>query len=190
MKISRGPIREALVELEREGLVDRKTHKGTFVVNLTKEDIEEIHNLRSVLEQLALEYAMRFATPEDLIEMEKVISEINKSVKEDFNIHKAVELDLRFHELLVESSRFKRVINYWKNLRSQIKVLLMSRVISFPWVFNERSISVHNEIIDAIRRKDIQYGIEVMKRHFDKSFIKDFFKDAEGIVDEGGLTNV
>lgn len=176
MEISRGPIREALVELEKEGLVERKTHRGTFVVNLTKDDAEEIHSLRLVLEQLAFEYAIKSAGPQDLIEMENIVNEIDNLIEENFNINKAIELDLKFHEFLVKSSKHKRLINYWMDLLSQTRIVLLSRVTSFPGIFNQEANSLHRDIIDAIRKKDLQYGTEILKKHLDKSFINLLFE--------------
>src|SRR6476661_6655129 len=54
MNVSRGPIREAFVRLEREGLVVTRRNRGAFVAQLTREDLEELYTLRRALEPLAL----------------------------------------------------------------------------------------------------------------------------------------
>src|SRR6478752_4464093 len=53
MGVSRGPIREAFTQLEREGLVVIQRNRGTFVARLKREDAEELYSLRLVLERLA-----------------------------------------------------------------------------------------------------------------------------------------
>jgi len=58
MGVSRGPVREALARLEREGLVVIERHKGARIASWGRSDVEEIFSLRLVLEQLAIEWAI------------------------------------------------------------------------------------------------------------------------------------
>ena len=66
LRVSRGPVREAIVRLEQEGLVDSEWHKGAAVVDLTRGDVIELATLRVALEKLAIAGACRSATEEDL----------------------------------------------------------------------------------------------------------------------------
>lgn len=67
--VSRGPVREALALLEREGLVDLRPHQGATVARLSARDLEETYGVRLVIEQLAAAYASRCATTETLAEL-------------------------------------------------------------------------------------------------------------------------
>ena len=66
MGVSRGPIREALNHLEREGLVMVTPTGRTYVARLSRTDFDEVFSLRRALERLAIEYACQRATPEDI----------------------------------------------------------------------------------------------------------------------------
>ena len=55
--VSRGPVREALMRLEREGLVVIERHRGATIASWNRQDIEEIYSLRGALEELAIEWA-------------------------------------------------------------------------------------------------------------------------------------
>src|SRR5258706_8546887 len=68
--VSRGPIREALTKLEREGLVMMRPNRTAIVARLTRQDFEEVYSLRLALERLAMRDAIRAATPADLDEMQ------------------------------------------------------------------------------------------------------------------------
>src|SRR2546421_3108883 len=57
LRVSRGPIREALGQLEREGLVIKEPNKGARVARLSRKDLDEVHSLRLALEQLAIRQA-------------------------------------------------------------------------------------------------------------------------------------
>src|SRR5260221_5812094 len=62
LHVSRGPLREALRQLEEEGLVLSLPNKGTFVTEITTADIEEVYSIRRVLENLAIQRAVEHAT--------------------------------------------------------------------------------------------------------------------------------
>ena len=73
MQTSRGPVRDALLLLENEGLVVRSTHRGTFVARLTKKDAEEIWSLRLAIESVVVDYVLRRATPQDLDALDNLV---------------------------------------------------------------------------------------------------------------------
>ena len=64
--VSRGPIREALRLLAAEGLVVINVHRGTFIVQPTKDDVEEIYSLREALESLAVKRVIEIASDEEI----------------------------------------------------------------------------------------------------------------------------
>src|SRR3954468_18403261 len=66
LQVSRGPVREALLRLEREGLVHNEWHRGATVMSLSARDAAELHSLRAVLEDLAVRCAVERAGDEDL----------------------------------------------------------------------------------------------------------------------------
>ncbi len=63
MQISRFPIREALRYLEKEGLVETKPFKGTYVAQLTEQDIGKLYSFRSALEELAVRILIENINP-------------------------------------------------------------------------------------------------------------------------------
>jgi DNA-binding GntR family transcriptional regulator len=65
LEVSRMPIREALTQLQMEGLVEMVPHKGAIVTPITRDDIEEIYHTRSLLEGLAVEKSLPYLTKED-----------------------------------------------------------------------------------------------------------------------------
>src|SRR5215468_8309890 len=73
LDVSRGPVREALVQLEREGLVIVRRHRGATVARLSRLDAEEVYSLRLALERLAVQRAVRSATEADFAALEEVM---------------------------------------------------------------------------------------------------------------------
>ena len=90
--VSRGPVREALLKLEREGLVRGEWHRGTTVTSLSEVDIAELDSLRAALERLAVELVIDRAA--DLTEVDAVVTRMERAAGE----HEMVRCDLDFHD--------------------------------------------------------------------------------------------
>ena len=140
MQTSRGPVRDALLLLENEGLVVRYTHRGTFVTRLTKEDAEEIWTLRQAIESVVVEYALKRATPQDLEELDNLVEEMDAKVKAGYSLSDATELDLDFHRTLCRISGHKRALAAWEALSAQTRILLLGHRKRNPRDFPERAV--------------------------------------------------
>src|SRR5258707_4522029 len=74
--VSRGPVREALLQLEQEGLVMLRRNRGAVVARLSRADLEEVYSLRLALERLAVVHAVRHGTEADFAQLDGVLHEI------------------------------------------------------------------------------------------------------------------
>src|SRR5437588_11613580 len=74
--VSRLPVREAIAQLEREGLVRIEPRRGAFVIGVTEEDISDIYACRLMLETEAVRRAARRVTPDALAELEKHVDQM------------------------------------------------------------------------------------------------------------------
>ena len=99
LSVAQGSLREALQELEHQGLLTKHDHRGTFVSKLTGREIEDIYVVRRQLEPLAAELACRRATPEELAQVGSLLDKMEAAGRQ----HRYVELlktDLAFHQLI------------------------------------------------------------------------------------------
>jgi DNA-binding GntR family transcriptional regulator len=92
-------VREALIELEHQGFVQKIPYKGTMVTKLGSKEIREIFQLRVELEALAIEWAHDNVTSEDIKDLQVIIGRMAKSA-EQLNLDKFYEADLQFHRKL------------------------------------------------------------------------------------------
>ena len=169
LRVSRGPIREALSQLEREGLVVIQRNRGTFVARLTREDAEEIYSLRVVLERLAVRRALRQATPAQLDALQRVVDTMTACTERGITEQEAAELDVEFHELLYQASDHRRLYECWVNLRRQIHILLLSRNVANA-DFRTITGSAHQLILDALRGGDEVRAVAVIEDHLRGSY--------------------
>jgi DNA-binding GntR family transcriptional regulator len=165
MQTSRGPVRDALLLLEREGLVVRYPHRGTFVTELSLEDAEEIYTLRQAIEGLAVEYVLQRATPEDLDGLDEQVQQMVEEVEAGYDLGKATELDLEFHRTLCRISGHRRLLEAWEALSAQTRVLLLTHRRRNPRDFTERAVEWHRSLVQAIRLGDLELAREELQKH-------------------------
>ncbi|MEV0802246.1 GntR family transcriptional regulator [Kribbella sp. NPDC050281] len=163
LEMSRGPIREALIELEREGLVVLRRHRGAQVIALTNEDIEEIYTLRLSLEQLAIARALPRLTDEHLATMDDVLEQM-RALGPDYEPQTALDLDLAFHDVLYQAAAHARLDRAWQQIRSQVAMFLHSRHVARR-DFHEIAYAEHKAIRDIITGGDTTTATEVIDNH-------------------------
>jgi DNA-binding GntR family transcriptional regulator len=169
LSVSRGPIREALSQLEREGLVVIQRNRGTFVARLKREDAEELYSLRLVLERLAVARAIQHGTPEQFAVMQQIVDTMDNYTARGITEQEAAELDVQFHELLYLASAHRRLHECWVNMRRQIHILLLSRNVANA-DFRIMTGSAHQVILDALRNHDEALARELIDDHLRGSY--------------------
>lgn len=168
--ISRGPIREALQKLEREGLVTIPRNGRTIVARLTREDFDEVYSLRVGLERVAMQYAIRNATPADLDEMQRLVDVMIERVNEGISEKDAADLDLQFHDVLYQASHHKRLQSVWSDLRPQIYIFLLSRNVADSDF--RIQLDRHQEIVNVIREKNVEQALAVIETHLQVAYTR------------------
>lgn len=131
LDVSRGPVREALAILEAEGQVEIRRHRGAFVSVLTKQDVEEVHTLRTAIEALAAERAATRLTDAHLAELDRIL-EAMKVTSGSVAPQEAVRLDLAFHDVVYDAAEHSRLSRVWTSIRSQVSFFLHTRNVNFP----------------------------------------------------------
>lgn len=104
--VSRTPVREALRQLELEGLVNIIPNKGAYVTGITKKDMHDIYVIRSYLEGLCARWACENITEEQIEELEEIIYLSEFHAKKEHK-EQLVELDNKFHEMIYLASGSK-----------------------------------------------------------------------------------
>jgi DNA-binding GntR family transcriptional regulator len=158
--VSQAPVREALTNLEREGLVERTANQGAMITALSRADIEEIGVLRPVLEALAVRLAIIHATPEDLANLDENV----RATAEAKTPEETARLDLRFHELLMLAARNRRLLACWRSLMSPIQLALLRLNWQQPHDIAATTAANHAELLALIRAKDETCAVAHMER--------------------------
>lgn len=149
--VSRTPVREALRQLELEGLVTIIPNRGAYVTGITKKDVEDIYAIRALLEGLCARWAAEHITKEQMDALEEtiVLSEFHASKK---HAQQLTELDNQFHDLLYEACNSKMLEHQLKDYHEYVM-----RVRKKNFSDTERgmeAVKEHRQIMEAIRDRD------------------------------------
>jgi len=167
--VSRAPIREALAQLEREGMVVIRRNRGAFVAQLSPEDLDEVHTLRVELERLAVRRAIVHADAAALAAMGAVVDTMVERDERGITEQEAAELDVRFHDLIYLAARHRRLYECWANLRPQIHIVLLSRNVAHL-DFREHLVRSHRAILDALRDREETRALAILDDHLRGSY--------------------
>jgi DNA-binding GntR family transcriptional regulator len=161
--LSRVPVREALRQLEAEGLVVSYPHRGTVVVELSPEDIEEVFLIRITLETTVLRLAVPKMAEDDFQKAELVLSQTDN----DPNPAHSAELNWAFHERLYAPAGLPRLLNIVKTLNHHA---LRYHLVGFVAVdFKQESQNGHREILAACRNQDAETAVTALQTHLSES---------------------
>ena len=166
-KISKTPLREALIRLERVGLIQKNVNRGFLVKPILRKDTEEIYELREIIDGLSVRKITENITEEKIQKIEKIIRNMELCIG-DKKTDKYIEYDKYLHSVLNKLSENKRLIEIMQNLNYQISMLLKTS-IKLPKRGINVSFSEHKMIFEAILSKDPIEAEEVAKKHIRKT---------------------
>lgn len=174
--VSRSPVREALKVLASENII-RLERMGAVVIGLTEKEIEEIYDVRLLIETFVFERLVKM----DVTELVKELSKILEMMKVAIKYQDADEFsyqDLLFHETIIRSINHSYMLMIWNNLRPVMEsLILLSMRARFQEKYEdfERIIKNHELYIEAIQTKERNLMVQSLHQNFD---------DVQGKVDD------
>jgi DNA-binding GntR family transcriptional regulator len=166
LEISRAPIREALRQLSREGLIEYRPQVGNYISALSSKQIFDTYVTRGVLEGFAASTAAESFEENDFVKLEELIAKMVDSAKQ----HKHMNLsyyDKQFHEYIFQKSKNFQLIEFVKILSVLLHVIFCKY---WTKVYDPEQIqSRHQFIVDSIRQKDKQLIEACIRRHYQET---------------------
>ena len=160
--VSKTPVREALGRLEQEGLVEATSFKGAVVTDYSERDLQEIYELRELLEGVAVRAAATEADDATLVALHDVI-ERSRAARDTDDLVLLAELLGRFDQIIFEQVENARIRNLIETLRAHLTRIgklteeIPGRV--------EASVEEHAAIVEAIARGDADEAERAMRVH-------------------------
>ncbi|WP_227938340.1 GntR family transcriptional regulator [Alkalihalobacillus deserti] len=162
--VSRTPVREALKQLEREGLVEIIPRVGTCVFKPTDKELKELFTVKEVMEGLAAGLLAERGSFKEILDMEQAVAKMEQAVKVSDN-SLFVEANSEFHKAILEGSDNSKLSYLFNILLNQIpynRYVYLS--IEVPNRL-EQSLLEHKEVLDLVKKGDSKGAEEAMRNH-------------------------
>jgi DNA-binding GntR family transcriptional regulator len=159
-EVSTMPVREALRELESEGLVTIFPHRGAVVTELTAEDIEDIYEIRATLEAMATRLAIPGMTEEICRDLADIVERMDGQLG---HVATLVKLNHQFHSTLYAASGRRHLcdLNHMLRYRTQHYLHAYMDDLGSMALAQEE----HRSILEACRRRDAEEAASLVEEH-------------------------
>lgn len=173
--VSRIPVREALRQLEAEGLVQIIPHRGAVVSTLSPEELRELYEIRITLESLAVRRAIPNVTMDVVQELERLLAELERT--EDPLTW--LDLNREFHNALYAPSGLKRLCHLIDTLRRNTERYL--RIYVGPLGRIPLAQREHRKILEAYRERDADTAVAALQEHLSNTLegLLRFFQEVQ-----------
>ncbi len=162
LRVSETPVREALIRLQQNGIVESIPHVGTRVRRFTPRDIQEVFDLREALECYALQRAAANLSNAALRRLRRRLKHAEGRLN-DGNLAPALAADMELHAELVRAAGNSRICTLLANLRDQIQMFagFGNRTPDGP----RRFLKIHLRIVDLLLKGDSAAATRLMSEH-------------------------
>lgn len=163
LQVSRIPVREALRRLEAEGLINIIAHRGAVVSSLSSDEIEELFEMRAVLESEVLRLSIPGLTESDFKQAESILEKYEKALWMKGDVGSWGRLNSEFHTVLYSRANrphFMAIIRQINNNGDRYTRLQLYLTRAF-----ERAKKEHRMLLELCRKRDANAAVELLKQH-------------------------
>ena len=166
--VSRTPVREAIRKLELEGLVTMVPRKGATVAGITRKHLQDVLEVRKVLEELAIELACQRMQEDGYHELEECQKKFRENIGSDDALELA-DIDEKFHDVIYHATDNERLVQMLANLREQMYRYRLEYIKEK----DKRQMLVieHERIIKALRQRHLEEAKQTAREHIDNQQI-------------------
>lgn len=160
--VSRTPVREAFRQLEADGLIENIPNRGAFVTGLSKRDISDLFDLRSLFEIQAVEWAIKRMTAEDIDALRETVEFMEFYTLKD-DIEKVLSFNSQFHNIIYAGTKNRMIQKTLSTYQTYLKHSAPAK--TFTSDFIRTILEEHKAIFDAFENKNVAAGRKAMEYH-------------------------
>ena len=159
---SRGPVREALRQLENEGLVMSLPYRGAVVLGVSDEEVQHVLiPIRLTVERYSFAKALETMTDDDFAEIAKQVWLMEQAAGSG-DLEKAVEADLQFHDIVITASGQTHTLQIWRSIWPRIRAYFFRYGRSASL---EEMVDDHRRLLAALQTRDPKQVMPLLERH-------------------------
>ena len=164
--VSRTPVREALRQLEADGLVENLLNRGAFVVGMSEQDYEDMFELRKAYEVQAVKWAIERITEEEMDRLEETFEFMEfYTLRND--IDKMLTINSGFHQVIYEASHNRMLKKLLSSYQNYLKYKGIESAYDDDYLTTV--LEEHRAIFKAFKDKDVKAGTLAMEMHIDRA---------------------
>lgn len=179
LNVSRIPVREALLQLEAEGLVAFEPHKGATATELNASQVDELFELRAMLEAELLASSIPNISMEKLEEATVLLSRLNKALGKENAANTWSELNSDYHNCLYSGANRPQTQDLVNTLNKNADRYIRMHLLWAGGI--SKAESEHNELLDLCKARNVEKSVAVLKQHIlgSRDEIKEFLCQRE-----------
>mgnify|MGYP003343529540 CR=1 FL=1 len=175
--LSRSPVREALLQLEAEGIIEHRPQSGVYLREVSPQELEELYDMRELIEPYAAERAARLASPAQLEQIRGVCDEVTAIARQPRLVHwlesaknrrRLSMLDIEFHATILAAAQNRVARRFFENAQIISLVVSWNHFQAEPDALAKRVVPTaqqHRAIYDAIKRRAAVRARTLMRSH-------------------------
>lgn len=163
-EVSRTPIREVLLALQKDGLVVRERNKGARVASFTADDVEELFDIRKALEVSCIPAAVRTIRLGELLDLQRRLQSLGSLRGAQLRTEQS-QLDLELHSLIISHSRNRRLIVYMGTLSMLINSLQLASYRLETRA--DEAAAEHLDLVGALLDRDVERAQHLLLEHIE-----------------------
>lgn len=161
--VSRTPVRESLRKLEAEGLAEFQPNKGVIVPQIDNNDIDEIYELRILIELYCVRKFIRIATEQHFDEIEEILDRMKNALSsKDIPAYFALSLD--FHDYFIKNCQNQRMYAFFSSIRNSMRIA--QSILRETDEFCQKSLDEHVEIMRLLKNRS-QECEKILRLHIE-----------------------
>jgi len=161
--VSRGPVREALRQLEHEGLVASLPYRATEVLGVSQEEIAEVLvPIRLTIESFAFRKALPLLSDVDFEALRQLVARMRQAASRG-DLDELAEDDVRFHELVIGRSEQPHCLQIWRSIEPRVRTYFRRDASAHSRA--DEVADEHDELLQALRRRDEPQLLATLERH-------------------------
>jgi DNA-binding GntR family transcriptional regulator len=164
-QVSRIPVREALRQLDAEGLIAIVPNRGAVVPALSPADVEELFSIRALLEPEVLKLSIPRLTEEDFSEADAVLRKYVKELRRDDHVSAWGRLNWQFHSILYSRANQPRFLAIIRNVNNSGE--RYTRLQLYLTHGMQRANEEHHEILELCRQHDVARACKLLRQHIE-----------------------
>ena len=167
--VSRTPVREAFRQLEADGLIENIPNRGAFVTGLTRRDISDLFDLRSLFEIQAVEWAIKRMDDEDIDVLRETVEFMEFYTLKD-DVEKVLSFNSRFHNTIYAGTKDRMIQRTLYTYQTYLKHSAPAKTFSGDYL--RTILEEHKAIFAAFETRNVAAGRKAMEYHMEQSKLR------------------